>query len=78
MAKLVVYSTPLCAPCEALKRILTSEGLEYTVKDVMVDEDAARLLEANGIRTSPALGVDDEIYAGDDLQPDRLVAILDL
>ncbi len=78
MAKLVVYSTPLCAPCEALKRILRSEGLEFSVKDLMVDEDAAALMARNGIRSSPALGIDEHIYAGDDLKLDRLAALLDL
>ena len=76
--KLVVYSSPLCAPCEALKRLLASEGLDFEVRDVMVDEDAARLLESRGIRTTPVLGIDDRYYAGDDLAPDRLVALLDL
>jgi glutaredoxin-like protein NrdH len=75
--RLVVYASPLCAPCEALKRLLASEGLAFEVRDVMVDEAAANLLENHGIRTTPALGIDDELYAGDDLAPDRLVALLD-
>lgn len=76
--RLVVYTSPLCAPCEALKRILASEGLTFEVKDVMVDEAAASLLENQGIRTTPVLKIDDAFYAGDDLRPDRLVALLDL
>ncbi|HIG41948.1 MAG: glutaredoxin domain-containing protein [bacterium] len=76
--KLTVYTTPLCAPCETLKRILKTEGLAFETKDLMVDDDAAGLLESLGIRTSPALAIDGEIYAGDDLKPERLVALLDL
>ncbi|MGD8417084.1 MAG: glutaredoxin family protein [Pseudomonadales bacterium] len=76
--RLVVYSSPLCAPCEALKRLLASEGLAFEVRDVMVDEAAATLLERHGIRSTPVLGIDDALYAGDDLAPDRLVALLDL
>ena len=75
---LVVYTTPLCAPCEVLKRILATEGLAFEVKDLLVDDEAAALLERRGIRSAPALGIDDEIYAGDDLQPERLMALLDL
>ena len=75
---LVVYTTPLCAPCEGLKRILTTEGLDFEVKDLMLDSEAAALMDSLGIRTSPALGIDDRVYAGDDLRPDRLVALLDL
>ncbi len=76
--RLVVYTTPLCAPCEALKRILATEGLDFEVKDLLVDEAAAGLLERHGIRTAPALGIDDRLYAGEDLKPERLVALLDL
>ena len=76
--KLVVYSSPLCAPCEMLKRLLASEGLDFEVRDVMVDEAAARLLEDRGIRTTPVLAIDDDLYAGDDLAPHRLVQLLDL
>ncbi|MDA1073926.1 MAG: glutaredoxin family protein [Proteobacteria bacterium] len=74
----IVYTTPLCAPCEMLKRILTTEGIPFTVQDLLVDEAAASLLESRGIRTAPALGIDGEIYAGDDLRFDRLVELLDL
>ncbi len=75
--EVIVYTTPLCAPCETLKRILTTEGIPFTVQDLMVDEAAQALLESHGIRTAPALGIDGEIYAGDALRPDRLVALLD-
>ena len=76
--EIIVYTTPLCAPCEVLKRILTTEGLTFEIKDLMVDEAAAELMEKHGIRSAPALGINGEIYSGDDLNPDRLVALLDL
>ncbi len=76
--EIIVYTTPLCAPCEVLKRILTTEGLAFEIKDLMVDEAAADLMEKHGIRSAPALGINGEIYSGDDLNPDRLVALLDL
>ena len=75
--EIIVYTTPLCAPCESLKRILSTEGIPFIVKDLMVDEAAASLVERHGIRTAPALGIDGRIYAGEDLRPDRLVALLD-
>jgi glutaredoxin len=77
-AEIIVYTTPLCAPCEMLKRVLTTEGLAFEIKDLMVDEAAAELMEKHGIRSAPALGINGEIYSGDDLNPDRLVALLDL
>jgi glutaredoxin len=76
--KLIVYSTPLCPPCEALKRILATEGLAFDVVDLLVDAEAAALMEREGIRSSPALSIDGRIYAGADLEMDNLVALLDL
>lgn len=63
-----VYSTPLCAPCERLKTYLRNKGVEFTVKDVMIDEAAAMFLEERNIRSTPVLAVDDEIIIGFDLK----------
>ena len=76
--RLIVYSTPLCRPCEALKRILTAEGLDFEVVDLLVDEEAAALMEREGVRSSPALSIDGRIYAGADLEMENLAALLDL
>ena len=53
----IVYSTPLCAPCEALKRHLTARGVSLVTKDLMMDEYAAEFVEGRGIRTSPVLEI---------------------
>lgn len=70
--KVIVYSTPLCAPCEALKRYLRSREVAFVVKDLMVDEDAAEFIEGRGIRSTPVLQVSDQLYFGSDLAPERL------
>ncbi|MBT5602376.1 MAG: hypothetical protein HOJ61_09065, partial [Gammaproteobacteria bacterium] len=54
-----------------------SEGLIFEVEDLMVNEAAAALMEKQGIRTAPVLGIDGQLYSGEDLNPDRLVALLD-
>ncbi len=74
----IVYSTPLCAPCERLKRYLVEKGVAFTVKDLMMDEAAAELMEGRNIRTSPALQVGDDILAGKDLKLERIDALLGL
>jgi glutaredoxin-like protein NrdH len=74
----VVYTTPLCAPCEALKRYLKANDVAFTVKDVMMDEEAAAVLEARNIRSTPALGVGDLLLAGADLNPERVDQVLGL
>lgn len=73
--QVIVYSTPLCAPCEALKRELAARGVAFRSVDLMMDEEAADRLEQQGIRSSPALEVDGRIYAGPALTGDRLDAL---
>jgi len=76
VTSVIVYSTPLCAPCEALKRALRARGVDFRVVDLMMDEDAADRLEDAGIRGSPALEIDGRLYAGAALSDDRLDALL--
>ena len=40
----IVYSTPLCAPCEQVKAYLRRHGVDFVVKDLLMDEDAAERL----------------------------------
>jgi len=74
----IVYSTPLCAPCEELKAYLRARGVAFVVKDLLMDEAAAERLEARGIRTAPALEIDGEILAGAALNPQTVAALLGL
>ena len=72
----IVYSTPLCAPCEALKSYLKEQGVAFVAKDLMMDEDAADKLAALNIRSSPALEVDGEILAGATLTQEKVNSLL--
>jgi len=74
--EVIVYSTPFCAPCEALKRYLADRDVAFKVRDLMMDEDAAKRLEAHGIRSTPALEIDGALYAGETLTPERLKDLL--
>ena len=78
MANVTVYSTPLCAPCEQLKAYLRYRGVEFAAKDLMMDEEAQDRMEQFGIRSTPALEVDGEIYAGEALSPEKVKALLNL
>ena len=72
----IVYSSPLCAPCERLKEYLKSRGVAFTVVDVMMDEDAAELLESRNIRSTPVLSVDGELVVGFQREPiDKLLGL---
>ncbi len=50
-----------------MKAWLSERDLDFEVKDVMMDPDAGELLEANDIRTTPVLQVDDEFIVGFDV-----------
>lgn len=73
---ITVYTTPLCAPCEALKRALEARGVEFRIIDLLLDEEAAERLEDEGIRSAPALEIDGKLYAGASLSDDQLDAVL--
>ena len=75
---IVVYTSPMCAPCEALKQFLTAHGVEYRVRDLLMDEDAQDRLDEARIRSTPALEVDGELFAGDALNPDNVRQLLAL
>ena len=76
--EVVVYSTPMCAPCEQLKRFLTEHDVRFVSKDLLMDEDAADVVERSNIRSVPVLGIDGRLYAGADLSRSNLERILGL
>ncbi len=73
---ITVYTTPLCVPCEALKRALKARGVSFRTVDLLMDEEAAERLEEQGIRSAPALEIDGRFYTGAALAGDRLDAVL--
>lgn len=43
---LVVFSTPTCAPCKAIKKLLDSDGIDYTPIDLTEDADALERIKS--------------------------------
>ena len=78
MANVIVYSTPLCVPCDQLKSYLRERGVDFTAKDLMMDEDAAEFIDSKNIRTSPILQIDENLLHGQELEPSNIDALLDL
>ena len=76
--KIIVYSTPLCAPCEQLKGYLRAHDVEFEAKDLMMDEEAAAFIESHNIRSSPVLQVDDQLIFGTELGPEKVDEVLGL
>lgn len=78
MPDVTVYTTPFCVPCDQLKRYLKDHDVSFRVRDLMMDEEAQDRMEQFGIRSTPALEVDGEIYAGEALSPEKVKALLNL
>ena len=75
---ITVYTTPLCAPCDALKKFLAANSVVFDVRDLLMDEDAQDRLDEAGIRSSPVLEIDGELIVGEPLNVDNLKNRLNL
>jgi glutaredoxin len=74
--RIIVYSQPFWGPCAALAEYLTSKGVTFERKDLMIDEEAREELFSLGVRSAPALVVDGEVMTGFDKA--RIDALLGL
>ncbi|MEE8421605.1 MAG: glutaredoxin family protein [Dehalococcoidia bacterium] len=74
--EVVVYTSPLCIPCEELKQHLTTHGIAFSLVDVMMDEDAADMLEGAGFHDTPVISIGGELLDGVDVE--RVNALLGL
>lgn len=52
---ITVYTRPACVQCNATKRKLTEEGLDWVAVDVSQDEAAAERLRAAGYMQAPVV-----------------------
>ena len=67
MAKVKVYTTPICPYCVALKEFLKENKIEFEEIDVSQDEMAAKeMIEKTGQTGVPVLEVDGEFVVGFD------------
>ncbi len=74
--EVVVYSTPLCEPCEQLKSYLRGHGVAFRIRDLLMDAEAADILEQHNIWSAPAISVGDEFLEGfDQRRVDALLGI---
>lgn len=73
-AKAIVYSAKGCQDCEKVKLLLTTEGVEYEVKDVMSDLSAREAVEKLGFLGIPVTVVGEQAVKG--FQPDEIKKML--
>lgn len=75
MAKIEIYTTPLCGFCSRAKRLLDTKGAAYTEVDLYQQPERRdeMLARSNGRRTVPQIFINnrhiggcDDLYALDD------------
>lgn len=77
MSEVTVYGKPGCRACEATKRRLKKQGVEFNYVDFTQDETAAKLLEDNGVKAAPYVTAPTGNWSGlDEAEIDKLVASL--
>jgi glutaredoxin-like protein NrdH len=59
-----VYSKPSCVQCTATYRGLKNAGVEFTIVDMSVDEDALARVKALGYQQAPVVITDDDNWSG--------------
>ena len=66
MKNITMYSGPMCAFCDAAKRLLNRNNLEYKVIDVSTGPELRdeMIKKANGKRTIPQIFFNDEHIGG--------------
>jgi len=79
MARVRMYTTPVCPYCVRAKQLLKSKGVPFEEIDVSGDhEKRAWLVEATGRRTVPQIFINDEPIGGfDDMRALDLAGELD-
>jgi len=69
MAKVTVYSTPVCPWCHKAKDFLKENNIEFEDKDVSSDEAAKNeMTEKSGQMGVPVLDIDGTIIVGFDVE----------
>ncbi len=78
MTQITVYTVPNCADCEAVKRLLNSQGAAFTEKNVREDPSALAEMQAKAnVRIAPVTVIGDQVFYGfyNDQRPGILAAL---
>ena len=67
---ITVYTKPARMQCKATTKALDKAGLEYSLVDISVDEEARDYVMALGYLQAPIVEVDGEHWSG--FRPDRI------
>ncbi|MBC2681025.1 glutaredoxin-like protein NrdH [Corynebacterium anserum] len=70
---ITLYTKPACVQCTATKRALDKAGLEYTMVDISLDDEARDYVMAMGHLQAPVVVAGEENWSG--FRPDRIRAL---
>ncbi len=73
---ITVYTKPACVQCNATKKALDREGLEYALVDISADEEARDYVMALGYVQAPVVEANGEHWSG--FRPDRIKGLTSL
>ena len=65
-----VYTKPHCVQCEATKRQLHRQGIEFTSVDLTQNPEALRTVQEAGFKQVPVVMTDDASWSG--YRPDMI------
>ena len=74
MNKITVYSKPNCFRCEAAKKYLQNNGINFEEIDVFEDEKALQMLRDEGCSEMPVVDINGEKHTG--FRPDVLAKVV--
>lgn len=70
---ITVYTKPACVQCTATKKALDKAGLEYTMVDISLDDEARDYVMALGHLQAPVVVAGEDHWSG--FRPDRIRAL---
>lgn len=72
----ILFTSPTCAYCPAVKRYLKRKGIEYEERDISDRDNVAQLIKVSGRMTVPTLWTDKGVAVGlNYAQINKIIAI---
>lgn len=69
----IVYTKPDCPPCNATKKYLTRDGIEFTEVDLTNNEEAYNLVTSLGYKYTPVVVSGSNHWSG--FRPDKIASL---
>jgi glutaredoxin-like protein NrdH len=71
--KTVLYTLPDCPQCNATKKYLDRDHVEYSTIDLSVDKEAYELVSSLGYKNAPVVISGDNHWSG--FRPDKIASL---